>query len=78
MHGVLHPALEDVDALIVFMEGRAVLHLRTRPFVWTREEGATALRSAAAPANVANEEEFRKAVSAAALEQDGSLLWTTP
>jgi hypothetical protein len=54
----------------------AVLHLRTRPFVWTRrEEGATALRSPEAPANV---DEFRKAVREAALEQDSSLRWTVP
>jgi hypothetical protein len=53
--------------------GSAVKHLRTRPFVWTRvEPGATALRSAAAP----SEEEFIKAMEAAALEQDSALLQT--
>jgi hypothetical protein len=57
-------------------KGRAVRYLRARPFVWTRIEASeTALRSSAAPANV---DELRKAVRAAALEQDSSLRWTTP
>jgi CubicO group peptidase (beta-lactamase class C family) len=57
-------------------EGSAVVHLRTRPFVWTRrQESENALRTTAAPANV---DEFRKAVSEAAREQDASMLWATP
>ncbi len=56
-------------------EGSEVLYLRARPFAWTRvEEGATALRSAAASVNV---DELTKAIRDAALE-DGSLRWTTP